>query len=217
MLDILYQDEWIIAVDKPAGQLVHPADEPKPDDEVTMKILRDQIGQNVETIHRLDRPTTGVLLFGLCRNTAKTLRRFFETQQISKNYLALVHGTPHEQEWSCEEALQKNADSPRKPARTDFKVIQQWGKFTLLEASPRTGRFHQIRRHLQLCEFPIVGDYRYTGIALSEKTTTHIGIGNRMLLQASKIEFPHPITDKQVIIEAPLDPAFKIARDSLCM
>ena len=216
MLDILYQDEWIIAVDKPAGQLVHPADEPKPDDEVTMKILRDQIGQPVETIHRLDRPTTGVLLFGLCRNTAKKLRRSFEDQQVSKTYLAMAFGTPTEFEWLCQEPIQKNDDSPLKAAETKFTKLAGLGNdYSLIEASPRTGRFHQIRRHLLHCGHPIVGDYRYSGIERCEKASQQLGIGTRMLLQASRIEFPHPISGELTIIEAPLDPAFKIAKDSL--
>lgn len=214
-LNILYQDEWIIAVDKPAGQLVHPADEPKPEDEVTMKILRDQIGQPVETIHRLDRPTTGVLLFGLCKTASKMLRRAFEEQQVSKKYLAVVFGHPSPSEWTCEEPLQKNEDSPLKSAVTEFKRISCLGDYHLIEAQPQTGRFHQIRRHLLHCDHPIVGDYRYAGIERCEKTAAALGIGTRMLLQASEIKFPHPITGEIVTITTPIDPAFETAKNSL--
>ncbi|MGC6425931.1 MAG: RluA family pseudouridine synthase [Akkermansiaceae bacterium] len=215
-LNILYQDEWIVAVDKPAGQLVHPADHPKPDDEVTMKILRDQLGQPVETIHRLDRPTTGVLLFGLCKSAAKSLRQSFEKQQVSKKYLALVFGIPSLQKWICETSLRKTEDSPSKSAITEFTKIESLGEdFSLIEARPKTGRFHQIRRHLLDCGHPIVGDYRYAGIERCDETSALLNIETRMLLQASEIKFPHPITGKNTTITAPLDPAFPIARNTL--
>ena len=217
-LKILYQDEWIAAVDKPAGQLVHPADHPKPDDEVTMKILRDQLGQPVETIHRLDRPTTGVLLFGLCKGASKTLRRSFEGQEVSKTYLALVFGVPTLQKWMCETSLRKTEESPSKSAITEFTKIESLGEdFSLIEARPKTGRFHQIRRHLLDCGHPIVGDYRYAGIERCDETSAFLGIGTRMLLQASEIEFPHPVTGENTTIKAPIDLAFLAAKNSLFM
>lgn len=214
MLNILFRDEWIIAVDKPAGQLVHPADEPKPSDEVTMKILRDQIGEPVETIHRLDRPTTGILLFGLCKEASKILRQSFEDQEVSKRYRALVHGTPSKTEWSSQEPLSKDDDAPLKSALTDFTVVEQWSNFALIEARPKTGRFHQIRRHLLHCDHPIVGDYRYAGVERCELSAKELGIGTRMLLQASKIIFAHPMTGDRITIEAPNDPIFEQARSS---
>ena len=88
-LNILYQDEWLVAVDKPAGHLVHPADQPQEDDLVTMKILRDQIGRLVYNVHRIDRPTTGVLLFGIDSSVAKHLHRALERHEVQKTYLAL--------------------------------------------------------------------------------------------------------------------------------
>lgn len=216
MLDILYQDEWLVAVNKPAGQLVHPSDNPQPDDEVTMKFLRDQLDQKVEVIHRLDRPTTGVLLFGLCVKASKVLRRSFEEQAVQKTYLAFVNGVPSQENWHCDEALQKNEESPLKPAHTEFQILEQFGvHFSLIEARPKTGRFHQIRRHLLHAGYPIVGDYRYAGIERSDETSEQLGIGTRMLLQASTIKFSHPVTNKNLEIVAALDEAFIAATHAL--
>lgn len=216
MLDILYQDQWIVAVDKPAGQLVHPSDTPQPDDEVTMKILRDQLGQKVEVIHRLDRPTTGVLVFGLCVKASKVLRRSFEEQKVQKTYLAFVNGVPALANWQCDEPLQKNEDSPIKSASTDFQILKRFGDdYALIEARPKTGRFHQIRRHLLQADHPIVGDYRYAGIESCEQTSKKLEIGTRMLLQASAIEFIHPVTKKALKITGPLDPIITTAMNQL--
>lgn len=215
MLDILYQDEWLVAVDKPAGQLVHPADHPQPDDEVTMKILRDQLGQNVEVIHRLDRPTTGVLVFGICKQASKKLRRSFEEQNVKKTYLAMIFGCLDPLEWTCDEPLQKDENSPPKSASTKFTRVLEFGHdFSLIEAQPSTGRFHQIRRHLLHAGHPIVGDYRYAGIERCEAAAKQLGIGTRMLLQAARIEFPHPVSDAPVKIEAPIDPVIHRASRS---
>jgi len=203
-LTILYRDEWLIAVDKPAGQLVHPADHPQTDDLVTMKILRDQIGQQVEVVHRLDRPTTGVLLFALEKSAGRKLRALFEKRQMEKIYHAVVIGRPAEDAWICAEPLRKNADSPERSAETEFRVLRRLANdFTLIEAKPKTGRFHQIRRHLLDAGHPIVGDYRYVGIERCDKLGEQLGTGTRMLLQAKSLHFQHPVTGEKVSIEVP--------------
>jgi len=162
-LNILFQDEWLVAVDKPAGHLVHPADQPKEDDLVTMKILRDQIGRRVYNIHRIDRPTTGVLLFGIDQVVSKNLHQALERHEVKKTYWAVVNGKPDLKEWQCHEPIQKSESQPFRDAHTSFKVISQ-SELSLIEATPHSGRYHQIRRHLLHAGLPIVGDYRYGGI-----------------------------------------------------
>ncbi|MGJ8676514.1 MAG: pseudouridine synthase [Akkermansiaceae bacterium] len=218
-LSILFEDEWLIAVDKPAGQMVHPADVPQADDQVTMKILRDQIGQLVYTIHRLDRPTTGVLLFGKDPATAKQLHLALERHEFLKTYYAIVHGEPTSTSWECREALKKKDDSPYKEAHTSFDTLQriehsglnslEEQRLSLIKATPHTGRYHQIRRHLLFSGIPIVGDYRYAGIDHSNLMGTLLGTGTRMLLQAKKLEITHPVTFEPLLIEAPLDSYLK--------
>ena len=209
-LTILFQDEWIVAVDKPAGQLVHPAQTPQEGDEVTMKILRDQIGQQVHVIHRLDRPTSGVLLFAKEKNAARGLHQAFEKHEVTKVYWAVANGRPDRDSWVCEEPIQKEAGAVARTAETTFRVLQRLNEeLTLMEALPKTGRFHQIRRHLVHAGYPIVGDYRYAGEANCDALGLKLGIGTRMLLQAKSLRFVHPVTNAGLLIEAPVDPAIE--------
>lgn len=218
-LSILYEDEWIVVVDKPAGQLVHPANEPQEGDEVTMKILRDQIGQHVYTIHRLDRPTTGVLLFAKDKAVAKPLHQALERHEFTKTYYAVCHGTPPADTWESRIALQKSEDAPFKEAHTSFRVLQsiehhaladepqlETATLSLIEATPHTGRYHQIRRHLQLAGIPITGDYRYSGVERSDLLGELLSTQTRMLLQAKELKITHPLSHEPLHIIAPLDP-----------
>ena len=209
-LTILYQDDWLIAVDKPAGQLVHPAENPQPDDLVTMKILRDQVGEQVNAAHRLDRPTTGVLLFTTQCSATRALGRAFQRHQVQKTYHSIIDGRPTENEWTCEEAIQKNPDSSLREARTDFRVLAHLNdELTLLEANPLTGRYHQIRRHLLHNGTPIVGDYRYASYERSQELSDRYHLETRMLLQCQSLTFPHPVSKEELTITAPPDPFFK--------
>lgn len=211
-LNILYQDEWLVAVDKPAGQLVHPADHPKEDDHVTMKILRDQIGRRVYNIHRIDRPTTGVLLFGIDQVVSKHVHRALERHEVKKTYWAIVNGLPAQSKWDCRESIQKADSQPFREAHTSFKLIASRSagneQLTLLEATPHSGRYHQIRRHLLHAGLPIVGDYRYGGVERCDLLGEKLGTGTRMLLQAKAITLIHPITHDTLHIKAPVDPYF---------
>ncbi|YCM43933.1 pseudouridine synthase [Verrucomicrobiaceae bacterium 227] len=213
-LEILYRDEALIAVNKPAGQLVHPSDHPHPDDEVTMKILRDQIGLNVHALHRIDRPTCGVLLFTTEPDIVRILRPAFDNQLIEKTYLAVIIGHPAADAWTCGEPLRKKEKAPLREARTDFKVLDRLpSQLALIEAKPKTGRFHQIRRHLLHAGHPIVGDYLYAGIERSDELGTRLGTGTRMLLQAKELTLAHPVTRELLTITAPLDPLIQQVLD----
>ncbi|MGJ8672426.1 MAG: RluA family pseudouridine synthase [Rubritalea sp.] len=231
MLNILYQDEWLVVIDKPAGHLVHPAREPQEGDLVAMKILRDQIGQRVHTIHRLDRPTSGVLLFGLEKKAAHQLHKALEHHDFEKTYWAVVLGVPEQQSWECHEPIQKEDDAPVREAHTSFKVLESFHHpaleqeagalgpssttLTLIEATPHTGRFHQIRRHLLHAGLPIVGDYRYAGIERSDRLGQLLDTGTRMLLQAKSLKIEHPGTGQPLTFTAPVGENFKKCFPSL--
>ncbi len=173
-----------------------------------MKLLRDQIGQKIHAIHRLDRPTSGVLLFATDPDAAKLVHRLFENGEIEKLYLAIVHGHPTEDSWICQKPLRKDADSQEQSAETSFRVCTRLHPepLALIEARPKTGRFHQIRRHLLDAGHPIVGDFRYSGIERSDTIGAQLGTGTRMLLQAKRLSFQHPVTVDEIVIEAPTDP-----------
>lgn len=206
-LTILFQDEHLVAIDKPAGHLVHPAEEPQQDDLVAMKILRDQIGQRVHTIHRLDRPTCGVLLFGLDPDSAKSLHRSFEQHKVTKIYHAIIEGEPKQESWSCDTPLQKYPDHPFKAAKTEFKKLRSGSiknyTFSLIQCRPLTGRFHQIRRHLLESDNPITGDYRYNSIERCDLISGELGTQKKMLLLAHSLTFPHPTTGSPVQVNCP--------------
>lgn len=209
-LDILFRDAWIVAVDKPAGQLVHPAENPQEGDQVTMKILRDQIGEQVHLIHRLDRPTSGVLLMATDREAARDLHLAFENHQIEKTYWAIVLDHPTKDAWSCTQPIRKTEESAERSAETSFRVLKRLPHdLALIEAKPSSGRFHQIRRHLVHSGHPIVGDYRYTGVDTCDRLGKQLGTGTRMLLQAKNLKFTHPITGKPISVEAQIDPNFE--------
>lgn len=221
-LEILYRDEWLVAIDKPAGHLVHPAREPQEGDLVAMKILRDQLGKRVYTIHRLDRPTSGVLLLGLEKREAHQLHKALENHDFEKSYWAVVQGKPEREAWECQEPIQKEEGAPLREAHTSFKLLETFkhpslteegsmenrDTLSLIEAVPHTGRFHQIRRHLLSAGLPIVGDYRYAGIECSDRLGQLLGTGTRMLLQAKSLSIEHPVTGEPLTFTAALDESF---------
>lgn len=207
-LGILYQDEFLIAIEKPAGMLVHPVGGAGDSDGSAMKRLRDQLGQQVFPVHRLDRPTSGVLLFALDKKSAATVQQAFERRCVRKIYQAVICGITPE-EWVCEVPLSAEVGGTLLAAKTSFRRLRisedLLPERSLLEAVPETGRFHQIRRHLLDGGFPIVGDFRYAGRERSFELGEIFGTGTRMLLQAKVLEFSHPKTGEWVRIEAPPD------------
>ena len=216
-LSILYQDERLVAIDKPAGMIVHPGREPEGPEWIAMKRLRDLLGRPVYPIHRLDRPTSGVLLFALDKETSTLAQQAFELRQVEKTYLAVVCGEAARC-WVCETPLRKSPEEPEVEARTKFERVgfAPAGSFpadpllslSLLRASPETGRFHQIRRHLLEFDLPIVGDFRYAGRERSHELGEILGTGTRMLLQAKELRMKHPHTGEDLVIEAPPDGDF---------
>lgn len=216
-LDILYQDEHFIAVDKPAGHLVHPAEHPQEDDLVTMKILRDQIGKRVYPIHRLDRPTRGVLIMGTDRECAKLLHKQFEQHQITKTYWAIVHPAPKFSHWTENSSLQKTESHPWVTAQTTFKLLNKTTlkntPLALIECIPHTGRFHQIRKHLLKNGTPILGDYKYAGIKLSEKLSNLFNLEQKMQLLAKSLKLEHPITKEEILINIKLPQTIENTKD----
>ena len=207
--NILFEDEWIIAINKEAGHLVHAADNPQPNDVVAMKLVRNYTGLKIYPTHRLDRPTCGVLLFAKNKTAARALNRAFERKQIEKTYHAIVWGQPPLEPWVCSESLQKNPDLPFKDATTQFRALETLPEnLTLLEARPLTGRYHQIRKHLLHEGHPIVGDYLYADYQACEELRHKLGIGTRMLLQCRNLTFHHPLSQETLTISAPAEKCF---------
>ncbi|KPJ95842.1 MAG: hypothetical protein AMJ53_01895 [Gammaproteobacteria bacterium SG8_11] len=227
-MQILYHDDYLIAVNKPAGLLVHRSKIDKHETRFAMQQVRDAIGHRVYPLHRLDKPTSGVLLFALQADVAATMMTLFESAQIQKTYLAVVRGYVDEHgeiDYPLVEALDKMTDAladqnkPAKPAVTRYQrlaIIErpipvgryQTCRYSLLTAFPLTGRKHQIRRHMKHIFHPVVGDTTYGDGAHNKIFREQFGC-HRLLLHASNMVFTHPYLKKPITIDAPLDSEFE--------
>lgn len=223
-LEILYQDEWLVAVNKPSGLFVHRSFLDKDEIYFALQLVRDMVGQHVYPLHRLDRPTSGVLLFGLSPEVANVMGGLFEQREIEKHYLALVRGhllgdvvVDHPLKIKLDKIGDKYASEEQeaKDSVTAFKAIAQAtlpiavGKYptvrySLVSAKPKTGRRHQIRRHLSHLRYPIIGDINYGDNKQNPFFHQHFGF-KRLMLHAQSLTFEHPYLNRQVRIEAKLD------------
>ncbi len=157
-IEILYRDADVVAVNKPSGLAVHRgwAD----DDAFAMTLVRDHLGQWVYPVHRLDRGASGVLLFGLSPEAARALCGSFERHEVEKRYVALVRGSPPEA-LIIDHPLRPDNSDVAQAAVTHVRLLAQYGRYAWVEARPKSGRLHQIRRHLKHISCPIIGDVRY--------------------------------------------------------
>ena len=226
-LEILFRDEYFVAVNKPAGLLVHRSDLDRHETEFALQMVRNQVGLHVYPIHRLDRPTSGVLLFALSPEAARRAGEAFESDVVRKTYLAVVRGVTEEEaliDYPLQELPERFAaksepeNGDAKEAVTAFRRLAMvelplpLGKFptvrySLLEVRPRTGRRHQIRRHLKHVFHPIIGDTTYGEGRHNRLFRTELAC-NRMLLHAAELSFPHPWSGDTVTISAPLEGEF---------
>lgn len=226
-LSVLYQDDHLVAVNKPAGLLVHRSAIDRHESDYAMQIVRDQLGRWVYLLHRLDKSASGVLLFALDKDNARRMTELFIGGTISKSYLAVVRGWTKEAE-RIDHPLRERRDKmtdqradPDKPAQdamTDYIRLATVetpypvgrypsARFSLIKASPLTGRNHQIRRHMKHVHHPIIGDTTYGDGKQNDFFRTQFQC-RRMLLHAREIAFTHPQTGRPVRIAAPLDSAF---------
>ncbi len=199
-LRLLYRDEFLAVVDKPSGLLVHRGW--GDDAVVAMSALRDQLGLRVYPVHRLDRGTSGALAFALDSETGSLLCGIFEQGRAQKRYLALVRGVPPES-GVIDHAIPNKPDGPRVSAVTAFRRVATVGRFSLVEAEPRTGRLHQIRRHLKHLGHPLVGDVNYGRGEINRLFREQVGL-RRLALHARALSFEHPRTGRPVAVESPL-------------
>ncbi|QID19822.1 pseudouridylate synthase [Nitrogeniibacter mangrovi] len=222
-MEILYRDTHLVAVHKPAGLLVHRSDIDRHETRFAVQLLRDQIGQHVWPAHRLDRGTSGVLLFALDARTAAQLGRQFEAQTVGKRYLAVVRGYPPET-GLIDHPLSRRHDAkhwrdPRaeaaapQPARTRYRCLATielpiavdrypTSRYALVELEPETGRRHQIRRHLKHIAHPIIGDATYGKGRHNRMFAQSFGC-TRLLLACTRLSFAHPLGGHPLTIEAP--------------
>lgn len=215
-LEIIHEDEHLIAINKPHGLLVHKTPLAKDATEFALQILRDQIGYRVYPAHRLDRKTSGVLLFTKDNKTNSEIQKLFRDRQVHKCYLAIVRGYLIES-GQIDYALEHN-DSI-KEAQTEYSPIERYeinvplnglptSRYSLVELIPATGRFHQLRKHMAHIFHPIIGDRPHGCNKQNKLWKEKLGI-SQMLLHASTISFPWQ--GQEIEIRAQLSPEFNSA------
>ena len=217
LLEIIYQDEHLIAINKPHGLLVHRSKIATNTDVYALQLLRDQIGQKVYPVHRLDRKTSGILLFALSPEINSSLQSQFAENNIEKSYISIVRGFTPDKE-TIDYAL-TNDSGKTQDAITSYSTLKQsevkvpLGKFStsrysLIEVYPKTGRFHQIRKHMAHVFHPIIGD-RPHGCNKQNKLFKEKWNMHTMMLHAKQLKFTHPITKKTIQLNAPIHSEFE--------
>ncbi len=199
-LPVLYRSRDLVAVDKPAGLAVHRGQ--SRDLVHALELVRDQVGAYVYQVHRLDRGTSGVLVFALSPAAARGLGGAFARGAVEKRYLALVRGAPPD-DVRVDHPLSREDGKPPQAASTEFRTVARYGRYALVEAAPETGRTHQIRRHLKHLSCPIIGDVRYGKGDHNRWFRTRYAL-HRLALHATSLTFHDVETSEQLTIQAPL-------------
>lgn len=229
MFEIIYRDDWLVVIHKPPGMLVHKSDLDRRDQQVVLQSLSTQLGCHLYPVHRLDRATSGLLMFALSSEIARELQNAFQTQTIAKTYMAVVRGhlsgAGH-----IDHALSDKRDKrregldvsvrewPAKAAQTHYQGLlttelplpcgrYRSSRYSLVALFPKTGRRHQLRRHMKHCNHPILGDTTYGQGKHNRLFREHFQ-SHRLLLCAIQLELPHPVNGQSLCLNTQLDDDF---------
>jgi tRNA pseudouridine65 synthase len=211
MLSILFQDSDYVAINKPAGMLVHRTSIARDATQFALQLLRDQIDQHVYPVHRIDRKTSGVLLFALNEQALKKMQAQWQNQKVKKYYLAIVRGKV--ESGGCIDYEITNDKGKKQSALTKFDIIttaeisksanqDTTSCYSFLLAEPITGRMHQIRKHFKHLRHPIIGDRPY-GCNKQNRLFKNKWQINTMMLHAYQLTFQHPDSRNTITITAP--------------
>lgn len=185
-----------------------------------MQLLRDQIGQRIYPVHRLDRGTSGVLVFGKTKEAASVLGEQFRNQKVKKSYLAIVRGFV-EEKGNINYPIAADKGKEAKEALTIYKKLKQaelqfsvgkypTSRYSLIQAFPQTGRFHQIRKHFSHLRHPIIGDKKHGDVKHNKYFKNVLGLEG-LFLHCQEMEFEHPFLKETIKIVAPLRSDFEKA------
>ena len=206
MIKIIYRDDAIVIADKPAGLLVHRSPVDKHAHDFLLQRLREQCGQRLYPVHRLDRPTSGIILFACDADSARFLARQFENGDVQKTYLAVVRGWASSQQLDYPlrvlDDVSAKAQSASQSAHSHIRLLARYelpiahsrhatSRYSLVALRPYTGRRHQLRRHMKHLFHPIIGDSSYGDLRQNRAFADFCGV-HRLLLQAKRLRFTHP-------------------------
>jgi tRNA pseudouridine65 synthase len=225
-LTLLYRDDSIAVFNKPAGLLVHRSWIDRLETRFALQLARDQLGQRVYPVHRLDKPTSGLLLFALSPENAALLTAAFTGGNVAKRYLGVCRGNAPDSGTIDHPLLeeQDRIDPHRQEGKEPQEAVTTYrclgrvelpfsvgryptSRYSLVEARPLTGRRHQIRRHFKHIFHPLVGDVNY-GEGRHNRFFREEFDCQRLLLHAAQLSFPHPATGEELTVNAPLDGVF---------
>lgn len=221
-LEILYQDDECVAVNKPPGMLVHRSFVDTRERQNVVRTLKRQIGQRIFTVHRLDRATSGVLIFGLNSDAARYLTTQFERREVQKTYTAIVRGYTDDQvtiDMPLKEKYDRIAtpveateNKPAQEAVTEYRTLTRselplsagkyaTSRYSFIRITPHTGRRHQIRRHLKHTSHPIIGDIQHGDHRVNQLVEREFGL-RRLMLVASELQIAHPSSGELLTLTA---------------
>ena len=227
-LEILYQDKHIVAINKPSGLLVHKSPIDKHETRFALQEVRDQVGQYVYPVHRLDKPTSGVLLFALSKEVAAVMSDAFRENAVKKEYVAVLRGYVEDKgvvEHPLKQMLDTKAEKERGITKEEQEACTEYeclatvelpyavkpyatARYSLVRLKPQTGRKHQLRRHMKHIHHHMMGDTKHGrgehNTLFREKFDCH-----RLLLHARQITFVHPVDKRTLVIKAGFDETFK--------
>jgi len=228
-LRICYRDSTVVVVDKPAGMLVHRSGIDAGETVFLMQTLRDQLGQHVFPVHRLDKPTSGLVIFALDPEGARAMSSLFELGEIEKSYLAFVRGHTvpalkinHPLRDEVDSKGRKTKEGTVREAATELRTLATWtvpepvdrypeARYSELELKPRTGRYRQLRRHMKHISHPILGDVRYGKGSHNRFIEDRIGI-RRLWLHAKTLVFKHPVSGVRLTVDSDMPADFTAMR-----
>lgn len=220
MLEILYEDQELVVINKPAGLLVHKTTLAYGEEENALIQLRDQIGSWVAPVHRLDRATSGCLLFAKSESVLPKLQSMFMERDIEKTYRCLVRGIPAKKEGLIDHPLRSERSGKLQEAQSKYKVLAETeqpfnstgryptSRYSLLEIELLTGRTHQIRRHLAHIRHYILGDKKHGDNKQNQYFEMYFGL-KHLLLHAWHLQFTHPTSGEILSVNCDLPPHFK--------
>ncbi|HLV20731.1 MAG TPA: pseudouridine synthase [Polyangiaceae bacterium] len=202
---IVHHDACFVVVDKPPGMIVHRGF--ANDDEVLVALVGKALGERVFPVHRLDRATSGAVLFARDAVTAGRLGKAMAEGRVHKRYLALCRSHP-EPEGVIDHPVPKGPGKPKVPAVTRYRRLGTFERYALVELMPITGRLHQLRRHMKHISCPLIGDVRYGKGEHNRRFRSEYGL-ERLALHAYGLSFEHPTSGAEVEVKVPLSGSLK--------